>query len=95
LYFNSVGERVEDGSVGIRVDGTGVGEGPSVGGGPSVSGIVVLTIAVISTGVEILLCVTAGVHELRNITRTTVKVVNVFIVASLSLGLEYKTICSP
>jgi hypothetical protein len=81
LYFNSVEERVEDGSVGMRVDSTGVGEGPSVGGGPGVSGITVLTIAVISIGVETPPCMTLDVQAVRNIMRTAVKAVSFFISA--------------
>lgn len=72
---------MEDDSVGIRVGGTDVGDGPSVGGGPAVSAITVLTSAVISIGVEIPLSGMIGEHAARNIARKIVKVGNFFISA--------------
>ena len=70
---------MEDGSVGIGVGGSGVGEGPSVGGGPAVSAITVLTSAVISIGVETPLPGMIGAHAERNTTRIIVKALNFFI----------------
>jgi hypothetical protein len=85
---------VEDGSVGIRVGGADVGDGPSVGGGPAVSAITVLTSAVISIGVEIPLPGMIGAHAVRNTTRRIVKVVNFFISVSFSSRLTHGTKCS-
>src|SRR5688572_19643386 len=81
---------MEDGSVEIGVGGTGVGDGPSVGGGPAVSAITVLTSAVISMGVGLLLSGMIGVHEVRNTARSIVKVVNFFISASFSSRLMHE-----
>jgi phosphate/sulfate permease len=79
---------VEDGSVGMGVDGSGVGDGPSVGGGPGVSATTVLTTAVISkgvgpTGVDSPLAGMIGAHAERSIVKTIMKEWIVFIPASL------------
>jgi len=85
VYFNSVGERVEAGSVGMEVAGIGVGADPSVGGGPTVSATAVLTIAVISIGVDTPAPLSGmiGPQAVRNTARTIIKTVDFFISASL------------
>jgi len=85
---------VEDGSVGIGVGGTGVGDGPSVGGGPAVSAITVLTSAVISIGVGILFSGIIGAQAVRNTARRIVKPVSFFTSASFSSRLTHGTKCS-
>jgi hypothetical protein len=77
--------RVEEGSVGMGVAGTAVGEGPSVGGEPGVSAMTVLTTAVISTGVEMPppLPGVTGAHAVTRAARI-VKAIHLFISASFT-----------
>jgi hypothetical protein len=89
LYFNSVGESVEEGRVGMGVAGIGVGEGPSVGGGPIVLATTVLTSAVITIGVTaplppLPLAGIIGAHAARTIAKRIVKAVDFFISVSFS-----------
>jgi hypothetical protein len=94
LYFNSVGVKLEDGSVGMGVDGMGVGEGPPVGGGPGVSATTVLTSAVMTIGVDRSLSGMIGAHPASNTPIKIVKLVIFFRSASLSEGISCRIECS-
>jgi len=88
MYFNSVGESVDDGSVGMAVGGSGVGKGTAVSKGFTGSAMVVLTSAVTIIGVDSPLPAgMIGAQAVRNTTKRMVKVVRVFISDSFSLGL--------
>jgi hypothetical protein len=65
-----VGDNAEEGRVGIEVAGTGVGDGPSGGIRPDPPGIVVLTSAVITRGVEMALSEETDEHAVRIIIQT-------------------------